>query len=302
MGRWQRTSRSPCKSRKATRPTVADAICTTATKHSRPDLVSRRQTRCLGLGRKPGRPIRLQTYANSTAQVGRTVKSAHNIEPRTFSCWRCRSTGVMAGIGRCVVLCIATHPRRSTGISRRRKAVRHLLRRLALAYLHKNRMVESERPAGTVAQQPFPTRALGTLDAHRGVEREAAARVPPAHRIGSRCSSGPRHCDQVWLCASCCARSGAVRVSAIPTAAPRSAWGGGLHLPLRLGTERAPPLLLLHYRCGLRDYPRRGRGSGRRVSPSLRAGCGGGGYSANPGAPAGAARLRPPRRARSACW
>ena len=45
-------------------------------------------------------------------------------------------------------------------------------------------MFQSERRAGAVAQQPFQTRPVGTLDAHQGVEREAAAMVPPAHLIG----------------------------------------------------------------------------------------------------------------------
>ena len=45
-------------------------------------------------------------------------------------------------------------------------------------------MFQSESRAGAVAQQPFPTHPVGTIDAPRGVEREAAAMVPPAHRIG----------------------------------------------------------------------------------------------------------------------
>ena len=44
-------------------------------------------------------------------------------------------------------------------------------------------MVEGKRRAGTVAQQPFPPGALGTLDAYRGIEREAAAMVPPGHLL-----------------------------------------------------------------------------------------------------------------------
>ena len=46
-------------------------------------------------------------------------------------------------------------------------------------------MLEGERRAGAVAQQPFPPGPVGALDAHRGVEREAAAVVPAAHLVTS---------------------------------------------------------------------------------------------------------------------
>ena len=46
-------------------------------------------------------------------------------------------------------------------------------------------MIEGERRAGAVAQQPFPTRPVGAFDAHRGVEREAAAVRPAAHPVSS---------------------------------------------------------------------------------------------------------------------
>ena len=44
-------------------------------------------------------------------------------------------------------------------------------------------MVEGERRAGAVAQQPFAPGQAGACDAHRRIEREAAAMVPAAHRV-----------------------------------------------------------------------------------------------------------------------
>ncbi len=38
--------------------------------------------------------------------------------------------------------------------------------------------VQGEGRAGTVAQPPFPLRAVATLDLYRGIEREAAAALP----------------------------------------------------------------------------------------------------------------------------
>ena len=42
-------------------------------------------------------------------------------------------------------------------------------------------MFQSKGRARTVAQQPFQARLVGTLDTYRGVDREPAAMVPPAH-------------------------------------------------------------------------------------------------------------------------
>jgi len=46
-------------------------------------------------------------------------------------------------------------------------------------------MLEGERRAGTVAQQPFAPGPVGAFDAHRGVEREAAAVCPATHLVTS---------------------------------------------------------------------------------------------------------------------
>ena len=42
-------------------------------------------------------------------------------------------------------------------------------------------MFQGKGRPGAVAQQPFQASPVATLDAHRGVEREAAAMVPAAH-------------------------------------------------------------------------------------------------------------------------
>ncbi len=43
---------------------------------------------------------------------------------------------------------------------------------------------QSEGRPGAVAQQTFQPLAVGTLDAHAGVEREAATVLPTRHRLG----------------------------------------------------------------------------------------------------------------------
>ena len=68
-------------------------------------------------------------------------------------------------------------------------------------------MVEGERRAGAVTQQPFPPRPAGAFDAHRGIERAAAAVGPATHLVTSilleqaAADEGAQHprC-RTWVC------------------------------------------------------------------------------------------------------
>jgi hypothetical protein len=45
-------------------------------------------------------------------------------------------------------------------------------------------LLQSERWAGAITQQALAPGAVGSLDAHRGVDRETAAMRPLRHRLG----------------------------------------------------------------------------------------------------------------------